>query len=176
MAELRFVPATLADLPVLQRLAHAIWHAHYPGIISIEQVDYMLAHMYADATIAAELARGVTWELILADDTPIGFLSHSHVPDERRVNLHKLYVLPAWHGRGVGQAGLARVQDHARARSATTVSLYVNKHNAKAIRAYARAGFHIAESLVNDFGAGFVMDDYRMERRLPGSAPGAADD
>ena len=42
------------------------------------------------------------------------------------------------------------------------VSLYVNKKNQKAIRAYERAGFAVAESVINEFGDGFVMDDYRM--------------
>jgi diamine N-acetyltransferase len=41
--------------------------------------------------------------------------------------------------------------------------LNVNKRNAKAIRAYQLAGFRIAESVVNEFGDGFVTDDYRME-------------
>jgi ribosomal protein S18 acetylase RimI-like enzyme len=38
----------------------------------------------------------------------------------------------------------------------------VNKKNQKAIRAYERAGFAVAESVINEFGDGFVMDDYRM--------------
>jgi ribosomal protein S18 acetylase RimI-like enzyme len=43
----------------------------------------------------------------------------------------------------------------------------VNKNNTKAIRAYQRAGFTIAESVVNHFGGGFVMDDYRMTAACP---------
>jgi ribosomal protein S18 acetylase RimI-like enzyme len=50
----------------------------------------------------------------------------------------------------------------AAALGAREVSLFVNKNNQKAIRAYERAGFVIAESVINEFGAGFVMDDYRM--------------
>jgi RimJ/RimL family protein N-acetyltransferase len=38
----------------------------------------------------------------------------------------------------------------------------VNKRNQKAIRAYERAGFTIAESMTSEIGGGFVMDDYRM--------------
>jgi len=166
MATLAFRPATLADLPLLQRLARETWHAHYPGIISLEQIDYMLERMYGDTTIANELARGVAWDVIHADGEPIGFLSHSHDHAHHRVNLHKLYVLPAWHGTGVGKAGILRVRQYAIALHASTVSLYVNKKNTKAIRAYERAGFQVAESVVNEFGAGFVMDDHRMELRI----------
>jgi ribosomal protein S18 acetylase RimI-like enzyme len=41
----------------------------------------------------------------------------------------------------------------------------VNKKNQKAIRAYERAGFVVAESVTNEIGAGFVMDDHRMVAR-----------
>jgi diamine N-acetyltransferase len=160
---IQFVAASPADIPLLRQLAHEIWHAHYPGIISVEQVDYMLARMYGQATIARELASGVTWEIIRADATPIGYLSFSLEWAESRVNLHKVYVAMAWQGQGVGQAALARIRDFAIAAGVAAVSLYVNKRNDKAIRAYQRAGFRIAESVVNEFGGGFVMDDYRME-------------
>ena len=32
-------PARRDDLADIQRLAHDIWHAHYPGIITREQID-----------------------------------------------------------------------------------------------------------------------------------------
>jgi diamine N-acetyltransferase len=160
---IHFVPASPADIPLLRQLAREIWHAHYPGIISVEQVDYMLARMYGQETIAHELASGVTWEIIRADATPIGYLSFSMEGPENRVNLHKLYVAMAWHGQGVGRAALARIRDYAVAAKAAAVSLYVNKRNDKAIRAYQRAGYRIADSVVNEFGGGFLMDDYRME-------------
>ena len=44
--------------------------------------------------------------------------------------------------------------------------LNVNKHNEKAIRAYLRNGFRTVESVKNDIGNGFFMDDYVMEKRL----------
>ncbi len=166
MATIHFVPASPADIPLLRQLAREIWHAHYPGIISIEQIDYMLARMYGHETITRELGSGVTWEIIRADDTPIGYLSYSVDVAKRRLNMHKLYVAIAWHGQGVGQAGLARIREQAVAAQVAAVSLNVNKRNDKAIRAYERACFHIAESVVNEFGDGFVMDDYRMELAL----------
>ena len=57
------LPATADDIPVLRDLAQRIWHAHYSGIISREQIDYMLARMYAAEVIRSELAAGVAWNL-----------------------------------------------------------------------------------------------------------------
>jgi hypothetical protein len=34
------------------------------------------------------------------------------------------------------------------------------------VQAYQRMGFEIAEAIVIDIGGGFVMDDFRMEKRL----------
>jgi ribosomal protein S18 acetylase RimI-like enzyme len=42
--------------------------------------------------------------------------------------------------------------------------LAVNKHNPKAVAAYQRNGFRVTESVVTDFGGGFVMDDYLMAK------------
>src|SRR5438552_2863225 len=38
--------ADLSDLPAVSRLAHDIWHRHYPGIITRAQIDYMLTVGY----------------------------------------------------------------------------------------------------------------------------------
>jgi hypothetical protein len=48
--------------------------------------------------------------------------------------------------------------------------LRVNKANHRAVRAYHRAGFTITESLCQDIGGGFRMDDYVMRREIPPAA------
>ena len=162
MPNLSFVAAQAEDIPRLQRLAAEIWRAHYPAIISIEQIDYMLARMYAADVIARELRTGVVWELIRQDGEAVGFLSYGQEPAAGVLKLHKLYLQVGRHGQGLGQAALAYVKDVAAERGAREISLCVNKNNHKAIRAYQRAGFTIAESLVTAIGGGFVMDDHRM--------------
>ena len=44
--------------------------------------------------------------------------------------------------------------------------LNVNKHNERAISVYRRNGFETVESVKNDIGGGFFMDDYVMEKLL----------
>ena len=55
-------------------------------------------------------------------------------------------------------------EQEVRAGGAHRLILSVNKRNAKAIAAYKRNGFVIAESVVTDIGGGFVMDDYIMAK------------
>jgi hypothetical protein len=56
------------------RLAHEIWHRHYPGIITVEQIDYMLAHGYSREALSAYVT-DPTRGLVIAerDGKPLGF-------------------------------------------------------------------------------------------------------
>jgi diamine N-acetyltransferase len=166
MATISFVPATTDDIPLLQRLAHEIWHEHYPAIISVEQIDYMLELMYATHVIENELSSATRWTLIQQDGEPVGFLSYTNDSPSGVCKLHKLYVRVNRHGQGLGRASLAHVMDMAAAQHAREVSLFVNKRNAKAIHAYQRAGFSVAESVITELGQGYVMDDFRMTVRV----------
>lgn len=159
-------PATAADIPTLRSLADAIWRACYPGIITPAQIDYMLARMYAADHIAAELKDGVAWDLAWAGERPVGFLAYGPVEAMGAIKLHKLYLLPEFHGRGHGQHLLAHFHAEARRRGATRVHLQVNKANARALRAYERAGYRIERAAVADIGGGFVMDDFILVREL----------
>lgn len=162
---LSFRPATRDDIPILRKLADTIWHACYADMLSRGQIEHMLAWMYAAETLERQMERGVAWELALdAEGAPVGFLSTTHDAASGRMELNKLYLLPALQGRGNGQAMLQRVLVKAAAAGASEVHLRVNKGNRRAITAYERAGFRIRESLVQDIGGGFVMDDFVMVR------------
>jgi len=80
--------------------------------------------------------------------------------------LHKLYLLPELHGRGLGSRLLEQVESEVRQIGAGRLILSVNKRNVKVIAAYQRNGFVIAQSIVTDIGGGFVMDDYVMAKNM----------
>ncbi len=164
---LHFTSATDADIPMLRSLADTIWHACYPSIITHAQIDYMLGRMFSAEVIRRELAVGVRWELTHLDGEPIGFLSCTHDATQHLLKLNKLYLLPAHHGRGYGRAMLDHVKTLAAELHAKCIRLTVNKANARALRAYERAGFRTLDAIVTDIGGGFVMDDFVMECALP---------
>lgn len=156
--------AGLADIPRIQTLARTIWNACYPGMISQAQIDYMLERMYAAATLAKELAAGIHYEFIVLERREVGYLALELPPPPAAATLHKLYLDPAWHGRGLGQATLKHALETARQAGLPRLELRVNRGNTRAIRAYSRGGFHITGSLCVDIGNGFVMDDHVMAR------------
>ena len=156
--------ATPSDIPTLRALADSIWRKHYPSIISMAQIDYMLARMYSTAQIESEMRAGHYWDLVEIDDAPVGFMA-SRLDADRTLKLDKIYLEPAWHGRGYGQRLLEHVETRARALGAERIQLFVNRNNESAVRAYVRAGFQIVEALDQPFGE-YALNDFRMSKPL----------
>ena len=170
--------ATVDDLPTLIHLAHQIWRAYYPGILSSEQIEYMLARFFTSGVMEQEIVGGGVTYFIREEEraSAIGFAAVRLTSDARESKLHKLYVQPSVQGQGHGHALLQAVIAHALSLGSQSLMLCVNKQNAKAIAAYERYGFVIRDSIRVDIGSGFVMDDYVMARTLltsptPGAMP-----
>ncbi len=153
------------DIAAVIELAGVIWRRHYPGIISMEQIDYMLAQRYTPALIRAQMHSGKAWwDKVVLDRQMIGFAQYE--PYQRSMKLDKLYLHQDYQRQGYGGRMLAHVEDESRRRGFGAVRLNVNKHNVKAIAAYRKNGYAVVETVVADIGRGFVMDDYVMEKQL----------
>jgi hypothetical protein len=67
-------PARQVDVPTIRRLARLVWHAHYPGIITVAQIDYMLERGNSTAALEEFLDRPHRGLLLaLVDGEPAGF-------------------------------------------------------------------------------------------------------
>ena len=167
VARSQIIRATEADLPAISELAGVVWRACYPGIITHAQIDYMLARMYSLDVLRDEIrSQGIRYDRLLMDGKLAGFASCGPTSEPAVMKLHKLYLLPELHGRGLGSRLLQHVEREVRAGAGRRLILSVNKRNTKAITAYQRNGFVIADSVVTDIGNGFVMDDYIMAKNL----------
>ena len=159
--------ATLAELPIVQDLAHRIWHRHYPGIVSVEQIDYMLERSYATPVLAeCLLAPGAGLAVARDDERPVGFVAWSRCAEPATTKLDKLYVLHEVQRRGIGRRMIEHVETAARADGSSALILNVNKRNTSSVAAYERCGFTRRESVVVEIGNGFVMDDHVMTKLL----------
>jgi ribosomal protein S18 acetylase RimI-like enzyme len=166
-AAITFRIAKKHDIPLIKDLATRIWREHYPGIISPEQIEYMLEKMYSHDVILGEIAeQEYRYVLALSDNEPVGFIAYVNEPAKHAVKISRLYILPSLHAKGIGRQMLDYAKKDALRIGARTISLFVNKNNAKAIMAYERFGFAKSGEVVTDIGKGFVMDDFRMELRL----------
>jgi ribosomal protein S18 acetylase RimI-like enzyme len=163
----QILPLQAADIPELVALAREVWHRHYPGIITVEQIEYMLDQRYRAEVVRSQLESGAAWWDKLVDgERMVAFAACEPGAKPASVKLDKLYVHADRQRQGLGSRLLAHAEDRARRDGFRLVYLQVNKHNANAIAAYARNGYAVTESIVTDIGGGFVMDDYVMEKRL----------
>jgi ribosomal protein S18 acetylase RimI-like enzyme len=168
-APVDIAPLAPKDAERIAALAREIWLAHYPGIIGIEQIEYMLRQRYEPALIRAELQRdGLWWDKLLLGDEIIGFSSYFLTGEPGEMKLDKLYVRQDCQRRGYGGRLIGRAVVVARAQGCSRLVLAVNRNNRSAIAAYSKHGFRIRDTVVKDIGGGFVMDDYIMEKAVMG--------
>jgi ribosomal protein S18 acetylase RimI-like enzyme len=166
MPDIEIAPLRLDEVEALVELAGSIWRAHYPGIISLEQIDHMLEQRYRPALVRQYMARGDLWLAARADGALVGF-AHGHPLADGDYKLDKLYVDLDWQRQGIGGALINEVAARASRRGFARLVLRVNRNNQQAIDAYLKQGFTVATIHLEDIGGGFVMDDYVMTKELP---------
>jgi diamine N-acetyltransferase len=165
--DFRISPLADADIERVCALAREIWLQHYPGIITVAQINYMLAQRYAPEAIRAQLGEGGAWWNKLEVDGEIcGFSSHERGATPGSMKLDKLYVHQIHRGRGYGAALIENAAAAATREGMETLYLQVNKYNHASVAAYLRTGFTVAKTVKVDIGNGFFMDDYVMSRSL----------
>jgi diamine N-acetyltransferase len=167
VSALRLMAAvTERDSRSLAALADEIWREYYPAIIGLEQVEYMLQTFQSPEAIDKQQAQGYRYFFIAVQGDPVGYLSILPDPVTNTLFLSKLYLLRQRRGQGWGRLVLKQLEIMAREQALQRITLTVNKQNAIAIAAYQRMGFSITAAVVTDIKAGFVMDDYRMLKKL----------
>lgn len=165
MAEIVVSPLRLEEAEALVELAERVWRAHYPAIISAQQIEHMLAQRYKPALVRQLVARGDLWLAARADDALVGF-AHGHPLADGDYKLDKLYVDVDWQRHGIGGKLIGELAMRARNHGYRRLVLRVNRENKQAIEAYLKHGFTVATLVLEEIGGGFVMDDYVMTRDI----------
>ncbi len=157
------------EIPELCALAREIWRAHYPGIISNAQIEYMLNERYDETVIREELQRrDLWWDVLLLGGEMTGYTSYCLTDAPEMIKIDKLYLHPRAQRMGHGARLMAHVANRMAAQGCTRLTLAVNRHNKAAIAAYQKHGFEIAETSLKQIGGGFWMDDYIMLKNVNG--------
>ena len=160
-----FSTATLTDIPLIQDLAERTWWPTYGPIQPKEKVEYLLKAFYSREALANAMSNGLQEFILLYDEgMPKGFASYGGHPRDAGVfKLHKLYVLPATHGKGYGRALVEEVKERAKKRNVESncfLELNVYRGN-PALKFYEKLGFVIVGE-VNEPVGEFFFEDYVM--------------
>ena len=159
--------ASPADAEAIARVAREIWYLHYPGIITVGQIDYMLGERYRPDIIADQIkANEAWWDKLEVGSWLAGFAGYEPGATAGSVKLDKLYVHPRVQGCGYGYALVQHVEACSRARGFSSLYLQVNKGNTASIAFYRKAGFAVTDNVRVDIGNGYVMDDFVMSKHL----------
>jgi len=156
--------AVAEDIVTIRQIAEQTWPETYGGIISEEQISYMLEMMYSNLSLQQQMQNGHRFYLAEAGNKAIGFAS---VSDEGSgiFKLNKLYVLPSIQKTGAGKALLQQAMTYAKSKGSVQLILQVNKQNG-ARQFYEKHGMKVLEEKVLELEHGFVMDDYIMGIQL----------
>jgi ribosomal protein S18 acetylase RimI-like enzyme len=152
------------EIKELTSLIRAVWREYYAPIIGVEQVEYMLDKFQSVEAILRQIEENYRYYGLLREGRLAGY--YAVQPQAEEIFLSKFYVAAAFRGQGLGKKTLQHLIDHYATPDKKTIWLTVNKKNGNSIAIYKKLGFVITESIITDVGDGFVMDDYRMERRL----------
>ena len=149
----------------LAEIAKLIWSEYFPGIITPEQVDYMVEKYQSADAIARQISNdGYMYFMVLGNEVILGYLALK--ADGNQLLLSKLYLKKEFRGRGYFNKMLSFAEKIGKEKGLNSLYLAVNKHNDNAIAVYLKKGFSIKKEQTADIGNGFVMDDYIMEKMI----------
>ena len=157
--------ASLSDLEIIRELTFKVWPQTYAAILSESQINYMLDLMYSIPALTKQLTDPEhAFILVYDEELPVGFASYSPHHNEQW-KLHKLYILPAMQGKGLGKLILDYIISDLRKRGINSLVLNVNRYN-QASLFYKKLGFKIIEETDVPIGNGYFMNDYIMEIKM----------
>ncbi|AUD01610.1 GNAT family N-acetyltransferase [Spirosoma pollinicola] len=157
------------DLPIIRDIAYQTWPTTFGEILSPAQISYMLEMMYSPEALRTQVIEKKHVFLIAQDtdsNEPLGYVSYELTyKGQPLTKIHKIYMLPASQGKGVGRSLINQVATIAVQHKNTRLGLNVNRYN-KAVQFYERMGFSVVDHEDIDIGDGYLMEDFVMEKPL----------
>lgn len=155
------------DIPLIRALAKICFYDTYRKILSAEQLDYMYDMMYSEASLNLQISEGHYFVLAYKGEECAGYVSYQF-EQGNSAHLHKLYILPAFQGCGIGRVMIeyvfAKVKEYYHGDSCS-VELNVNRQNC-AYHFYKKLGMNEVASGDFPIGGGYYMCDYIMRKDL----------
>lgn len=151
------------DAGLISNLAHEIWPVTYKGVISDEQIYFMLGQSYSVDSVEAQMANEQQFFILDFEGIAQGFAGLTKASEEI-YKLQKLYVHQNIHGKGAGKLLITFVEDYCRKQGAVELQLNVNRNN-KAKVFYGKMGYQIIERVDIPYYS-YILNDYIMSKSL----------
>ena len=160
---MKITKTTIENITLIKEIAEKSWRKHYPGILSNEQIEYMLEIMYSETELQNHFENPNYHYYLLGDEEKtLGIMGFENHYQEKTTKLHRIYLLEEAKGKGVGKFAINFLKNQAKESGDQRIILNVNKQN-PSYYFYVSQGFKVYEEGVFEIGNGYVMDDYLME-------------
>ena len=146
-------------------MADTIWRECYKGILSDEQIEYMVDKYQSDNVVTRKMINeGYEFYLVNNGSNVIGFISF--LKDGNKLLLTNLYILEEYREKGYCELVIDKVIKNCIDTDIDRVRITLNKLNEEGIKIYTDMGFSKIEEDVQDIGNGFVIDNCLMEKQI----------
>ena len=146
----------------LAQLVSDIWHEYWHGVLSENQIDYMLDKFQSEkAMIYLKDNENYVYYYLIYNEQTAGYIALSK--KQNYLFLSKIYIKREYRHKGLGTKTFIFIKQYALDNGYNKIRLTVKKDNKNSVNAYIKWGFKTVDSVVTDIGNGFVMDDYIME-------------
>ncbi|MFA4867954.1 MAG: GNAT family N-acetyltransferase [Pedobacter sp.] len=164
----------LEDLKTLQEISRSTFHETFADSNTQQDMQHYLSVNFSLDQLGVELNEAdsqffMTWD----KDRPVGYLkvnsgkAQSDLKEEDSLEIERIYVLNAYHGKKVGQLLYGHALEVARQLGKSSIWLGVWENNPRAIRFYEKNGFVIFGTHVFKMGED-EQTDLLMRKSLSG--------
>jgi len=148
MSTIKVEPLAITDLPQLQSIAQTTFMETFASVNTAENMQTYLETSFSTERLTAEVNNGESrFYFAVQDGAVIGYLkinlghAQTELKDDQAMEIERIYVLKAWHGKNVGQELYEKAMEIAAGLGVAYVWLGVWEKNIRAIRFYTKNGF-----------------------------------
>jgi len=161
MYKIKMRRITLQDVPALSFIAKKTFYDTFTGTCTEDDMIDFLEKFYNENTLAKEVADSeMEYFFAELEGEIIGYILFSNGSEDfdeikasEALELKRLYVLEAFHGKGIAQQMMQFFLDNALSLSYVNVFLGVWEHNLRAQKFYGKYGF-LKTAHTHDFPIG----------------------
>ncbi len=158
-------PIQSEDQPILYQLMDEVYRAGY-RYIWVDEGDWYVNLIYNPHTLYKELKRSTSnYFFVEVDEVKIGVLKYDFPISPKEIEipnamkLHRLYLHPDFHGRGIAHSLMAHTEAVARANGINSIWLEVMSCQLQAKKFYQKMGFQGVMNYQLDFER--IFPEYR---------------
>ena len=151
--------ATIDDLDQLQKIGRITFSETFSSVNTEENMNKYLNEEFSVQKLSGELQdKHAEFYFALLDGAVIGYLkinfgaSQTELKDDKAVEIERIYVLNAFHGKKIGQLLYDKAIQISKEKNAEYVWLGVWEENLKAIRFYTKNGFVVFDKHIFKLG------------------------